>query len=206
MVTIQYITPAIGGGAPHTIPLDAPDIETLVTAEIVRLPSALSAHGAGAAPLVHAATVVPVVHAGAAVAQHDTHAHDLVSQGTNAPPTVPWGIDAVPVIAVLQDNGAAAQHTLAAPAATGCQNTLLSAHVPTQPNDHPAADIVAAIDDHAMADVALALADHVGADPVAASGALTKLTTRTFSMANPTLLGDLLILNYLEVGEGVLAS
>ncbi len=203
MEVVQYIPGPIGGGATHTLPLSAPDIGVVVSAEITRLPGALSPHAAGAAPLAHAATAVPVVHAGAAVADHADHAHDLISQGTTAPPTIPIGWDAVPAIAQLEDQGAAALHTFAGGGATGIQDYVMPPHGVTQPNDHPAADIVAAVDDHAPADVALALADHIGANPVAAAGAVVKLTPRTFTIANPTLVGDLLTLVYHAVGERV---
>ncbi len=205
MKTIQYVPGAIGGGATHTLPATAPDIETIVSGEIERLPAALSAHGAGAAPVAHAAGVA-VTHAGADVAQHTDHNHDLISQGVAGAVGVALGFDAVAPPTEVEDAGAAALHTLAGGAATGIQNTLLSAHVPTQPNDHPAADIVVGVIDHPPADIAGAVADHVGADPVSATGAITRLTTRTFSMVNQTLAGDLLTLDYLEVGEQVLVS
>jgi len=81
----------------------------------------------------------------------------------------------------------------------------MPAHGVTQPDNHLPAAIVAAVDDHATADVALALADHIGANPVVAA-VPTRLTTRTFSLDVNTLVGDLLTLNYLEVGEQVLVS
>ncbi len=205
MKILQYVPGAIGGGATHTLPLSAPDIETVVSGEIERLASALSAHAAGAAAVAHAAGN-PVTHAGAAVDQHTDHAHDFISIGVGGAVGVALGIDAVGPPTELEDGGAAAPHTLAGGGASGVQDTLLSAHVPTQPNDHPAADIVLGVIDHPPADIAAAVADHVGADPVAVTGTVTRLTTRTFSMVNPTLAGDLLTLNYLEVGEQVLAS
>lgn len=205
MKTIQYVPGPIGGGVTHTLPATAPDIETIVSGEIERLPGALSAHGAGAAPVAHAAGAV-VTHAGAAVAQHDNHNHDLISQGVAGAVGVALGLDAVAPPTEVEDGGAAALHTLAGGGATGIQNTLLSAHVPTQPTDHPAADIVGAIAVHPPGDIAGAVGNHIGASPVAATGTITRLTTRTFSMVNATLAGDLLTLNYLEVGEQVLAS
>ena len=205
MKIIQYVPGAIGGGATHTLPATAPDIETIVSGEIERLASALSAHAAGAAAVAHAAGAV-VAHAGTAVAQHADHAHDFISIGVGGAVGVALGLDAVGPPTELEDGGAAAPHAFAGGGASGVQNTLLSAHVPTQPNDHPAADIVGGVIDHPPADIAGAVANHVGADPVAATGVITRLTTRTFSMVNPTVAGDLLTLNYLEVGEQVLAS
>ena len=205
MEVVQYIPGPIGGGATHTLPISAPDIDVVVSAEITRLPSALGAHAAGAAPLAHVATAVPVVHANADVAAHAAHAHDLISQGVAGAVGVAIGWDAVAPIAQLEDAGAAALHTLAGGGATGVQDFAIPAHVVTQPDDHAAADIVAAVDDHATADVALALADHLGADPIVAA-VPTRITTRTFSLDVNTLVGDLLTINYLEVGERVLVS
>lgn len=202
MEVIQYIPGNIGGGATHTIPDAAPEIGEVVSAEIERLPSALDAHAAGAV-LAHAATATAVGHANSAVADHAPHAHSLRSQGTTVAPTFPLGWDAVPGIGQLEDQGAAAPHSLAAGLATGVMDYVMPAHVVTQPDAHPAADVVASIDDHADADVALALADHEGADPVVAAGAVVKLTPRTFTIANATLLGDLLTLAYHAVGERV---
>jgi len=202
MEVIQYIPGPIGGLATHTIPAAAPDIGEVVSAEIERLPSALDAHAAGAV-LTHAATAVPVTHANAAVAQHADHAHTLISQGVAGAVGVAIGWDAVPAITQLEDAGAAAPHTMAGGGATGVQNYAIPAHAITQPDTHPAGDIVAAIDDHAPGDVALSLADHVGADPVVAAGAVVKLTPRTFTLANATLTGDLLTLAYHAVGERV---
>ncbi len=205
MKTIQYVPGAIGGGATHTLPATAPGIETIVSGILARLPGALNTHGAGAAPVAHAAGAV-VTHAGAAVAQHADHAHDFISQGVGGAVGVAIGFDAVAPPTVLEDAGAAAPHTFAGGGATGVQDEDLSVHVPTQPNDHPAADVVLGVIDHPPADIAGAVADHVGADPDQATGTITRVTTRTFTMVNPTLAGDLLILNYREIGEQVLVS
>jgi len=205
MQIIQFIPGAIATPNPITLPASAPDIDAVVLAEIERLPSALGAHTAGAAPVAHAATAVPVVHAGADVAAHADHAHDLISQGVAGAVGIALGWDAVAPIAQLEDAGAAALHTLAGGGATGVQDEAIPAHGVTQPDNHLPAAIVAAVDDHPTADIALALADHVGADPVVAA-VPTRLTTRTFSLDVNTLVGDLLTINYLEVGERVLVS
>ena len=207
MEVVQYIPGPIGAApAVHTLPATAPDIDAVVSAEITRIPGALSAHAAGAAPLAHAATAVPVVHAGAAVADHAAHAHDLISQGVAGAVGVAIGWDAVAPITQLEDAGAAAPHTLAGGGATGVQDFAIPAHGVTQPNDHLPAAIVAAVDDHAPADVALGLADHIGANPVVAVPTVVKLTRRTFTLDVATLVGDLLTMDYHAVGERVAVS
>ena len=68
---------------------------------------------------------------------------------------------------------------------------------------NPAAvDVLAAAQAHAAGAAAVA---HAGGNPVVAA-VPTRLTTRTFSLNVDTLVGDLLTLNYLEVGERVLVS
>ena len=72
------------------------------------------------------------------------------------------------------------------------------------PVTHPGAvDALAAAQAHAAGAAAVAHAG--GADPVVAATP-TRLTTRTISLNVNTLLGDLLTLAYLEVGERVLVS
>jgi len=205
MQIVQFVPGAIATPNPITLPVTAPDIDAVVGAEIERLPSALSAHAAGAAPVAHAATAAPVVHAGADVDPHADHAHDLISQGVGGAVGVALGWDAVAPITQLEDAGAVAAHTLAGGGATGVQDQNIPAHVVTQPNNHLPADIVAAVDDHPAADIAAGLADHVGADPVVAA-VPTRLTTRTFSLDVNTLVGDILTLAYLEVGERIAVS
>ena len=82
---------------------------------------------------------------------------------------------------------------------------VVSAEIERLPSSLAAHAAGAAVDDHAAADIAGALANHVGADPVVAA-VPTRLTTRTFSLDVSTALGDLLTINYLEVGERVLVS
>ncbi|HUU08556.1 MAG TPA: hypothetical protein VMW61_03470 [Dehalococcoidales bacterium] len=65
-----------------------------------------------------------------------------------------------------------------------------------------AVDVLAAAQAHAAGAAAVA---HAGGNPVVAA-VPTRLTTRTFSLNVDTLVGDLLTLNYLEVGERVLVS
>jgi len=72
------------------------------------------------------------------------------------------------------------------------------------PVTHPGAvDALAAAQAHAAGAAAVAHAG--GADPVVAA-VPTRLTTRTISLDVNTLVGDLLTLFYLEVGERVLVS
>jgi hypothetical protein len=201
MQIIQFVPGHIVSPAAITLPVTAPDIDVVVDAEIERLPSALSPHAAGAAPVVHAPTLVDVVHAGAAVADHLDHNHDLAVGG--AAMVVPCGASAGGNDIV---DGAGA--LIPGGGATGVQDQALSAHGVTQPNDHVAAAIVASVDDHPAVDIANGLADHVGTDPVVPGAPydVTRLSTRTFSLNVDTELGDLLTLAYLEVGERVLVS
>jgi len=201
MKRIRWVPGNIVAGVNITIPVAAPGIDAVVGAEIVRLPTNNDlAHAASLVDTAHG-DGADVTHANMDVDPHADHHHDLISQGLAGPPTVPIGYDAIP-LAQVEDTGAAAPHTLAGGGATGIQTEALSAHVVTQPDDHPAADIVAGLIDHPAADIAAALADHVGADPVVAA-VPTRISTRTFSLDVDTEVGDLLTLNYLEVGERV---
>jgi len=65
-----------------------------------------------------------------------------------------------------------------------------------------AVDVLAAAQAHAAGAAAVA---HAGGNPVVAA-VPTRITTRTFSLDVNTLVGDLLTLNYLEIGERVLVS
>jgi len=205
MEIVQFIPGVVVSPNAITLPTGAPDIEAVVEVVIARVQSALGAHvGAGVAP-PHATTAVAVTHAGAAVAQHDAHAHDLVSQGVNLAPGLAIGWDAVPATTELQDAGAAALHTFTANNITGVMNQNMSAHVVTQPTDHPAADIVAAIDDHAPADIVAALAAHVAAD-IEVAMTPTRISPRTFSLNLDTEVADIVILTYHEAGDRVLVA
>ncbi len=205
MEIVQFIPGVVVSPNAITLPAGAPDIEAVVEVVIARVQSALGAHvGAGVDP-PHATTAVAVAHAGAAVAQHAAHAHDLASVGVGAPPAVALGWDAVPATTELQDAGAAALHTFTANNITGCMEEDMDAHVPTQPNDHPAADIVAAIDDHAAADIVAALAAHVAADIEVAMTA-TRISPTTFSLNLDTQVADVVILTYHEAGDRVLVA
>lgn len=175
-----------------TLPADAPDIDVVVTAQIVRLPSGMTIPNHAA--VAHAAAAAgPEACAGAAVADHATHAHDLVFGAAQASAvTVAVGAGA-PL-------GAAAAGTVPGGGATGIQNFAIPAHVVTQPTiTH--ANIVAGIDQHP----AVVHGANVGTDPVVAA-VPTRITARTFSLNVNTVLGDLLTLNYQEVGERVRAS
>jgi len=205
MKRIRFVPGVAGIGVNITIPTSAPDINAVVAAEITRIPGSFTvAHGGSAVPLPHA-DGVPVVHANMAVANHAAHTHDIISQGTGAPPTVPLGWDAIPPTQ-LEDAGAAALHTWAGGGATGIQDAVIAAHVVTQPDDHDPADIAAALI-HNAADVAAALIDHAtsGVTPAVAA-APVKVDKRTITLDVATALGDLLTLAYYEVGERVLVS
>ena len=207
MRTIRFVPGHVISTAVITIPTAAPDIDAVVAAEITRMvDTVVLAHGASVTPVAHGDGVA-VGHANMAVADHDPHAHDLISLGTTVPPTVPIGWDAIPPTQ-LEDGGAAALHTFGGGAATGVQDGALSAHGVTQPDDHPEADIVAALADHGGAAIAAALIDHAptGVTPVVPVLTVTKDTTRTFHLGVDTELGDLLTLSYHEVGERVLAA
>jgi len=204
MEAVQYIPGAIGGGAPgHTLPLSAPDIEAVVSAEITRLPASLAAHADNpAAPVAHGAGAA-FNHVNAAVDAHtvtqpDNHVLSLIAPlGAGGAVTLPNGAQMEVAGGPWNDGGATAS-----PHA----NAAVDPHVVTQPDPHPAADIVAALVDHPAADIAGALVDHVGADPVVAAGAIVRLTRRTFTLANATLEGDLLTVAYHAVGERVAVS
>lgn len=205
MEIVQFIPGVIVSPNAVTLPTGAPDIEEVVEVVIARVQSALGAHvGAGVDP-PHATTATPVTHAGAAVAQHAAHAHDLVSLGVNVAVGMALGWDAVPAITQLQDADAAAPHTFTANNITGVMNQNMDAHAVTQPNDHTAADIVAAIDVHAAADIVAALADHVAAD-IEVGMTPTRLSPRTFSLDADTEVADIVILTYHEAGDRVLVA
>ena len=205
MRIIRFVPGAVAPATNITIPTYAPDIGAVVGAEITRIPASfVLAHGPSAVPCPHA-DGAPVVHAGLAVANHADHAHDLISQGTGAPPTVPLGFDAIP-LTQLEDAGAAALHTFAGGGATGVQDETIPAHVVTQPNDHPAADIAAALI-HNAADIAASLIDHANSGVTPAVAAVpTRVSTRIITLDVATQLGDLLTLAYLEVGARVPVS
>lgn len=199
MRRIRWVPGNIVAGVNITIPVAAPGIDAVVGAEIVRLPTNnVLAHAASLVDTAHGAGAV-VIHANADVNPHADHAHDLVSQGTAAPPTVPLGNDVPPT--QLEDTGAVGAHTFAGGGATGIQDYVTPAHVVTQPDDHPGADIAAALADHAVAASLIAHA-LTGVDPVVAAMP-TRVDSRTISLDVDTELGDLLSLDYYEVGERV---
>lgn len=205
MVSIQYVPGNIVGGATHTLPNAAPDMETAISAVISRLAGALDAHAAGAAPVAHGNGATPVAHANLAIAAHVLTQPD---QHTLTPDVAKSGAVTQP----LGEDGVGNLETGAAGvvAMTTCisahANMAVDAHVVTNPDDHAQAAIVAALAVHPPADIAGALANHVGADAEVATGTIARLTTRTFTLVNDTELGDLLTVNYLEVGERILVS
>lgn len=199
MEIVQYIPGNIAGLATHTLPDSAPDIDAVVSAEITRLPASLGAHVDSGAAVAHGPGAV-VGHVNAAVAAHavtqpDAHVLTLIAPaGGGGAVTLNNGAAIEVVGGPFTDGGATASAHV---------NGAVDAHVVTDPDDHPAADIVGALVDHPAADIAGALNAHIGADPVQAAGAVVKLTNRTFTLANLTALGDLLTLNYHAVGERV---
>jgi len=167
MQIVQFVPGAIVTPNPITLPASAPDIDVVVSAQIVRLPAGLADHDP--------ADIV------AAIAAHAVHAHDMQSTGQAGAPTQALGTNAG--IDELQDDGAAAVHTIpGGVAGLGIQ------------------DDGAAV--HAGSAVPVA---HAGGNPVVAA-VPTRLTTRTISLNVDTLVGDVLSLDYIEVGERVLVS
>ncbi|MBA7646384.1 hypothetical protein ES703_54146 [subsurface metagenome] len=208
MVTIQYVPGNIVGGATHTLPATAPDIETVISAEISRLASALDAHAVGATPMAHDDGVNPVAHANTAIADHTLTQPD---QHSLTPDVAKGGA----ISNALAEDGAGALETARGAVVPGLAtcidahaNAALDAHVVSaQPNDHTQAAIVAALADHPVGDIADALIDHAttgGTIIVAATP--TRMTTRIIQLNVATELGDLLSLRYLEVGERILVS
>lgn len=210
MVTIHFIPGNIVSPNAITLPATAPDIESVVSAEIIRVPNGVAAHGGSGTNVVHGNGANPVTHANAAVA-----AHTFTQPGTHTlTPDVAIGGG---VTMDLGENGAGVLETEGA-AAVAMENCI-DAHAGggpdthavagiTDPDNHLQAAIVAAVANHTQAQVAASLADHVGADPVVAGGPydVTMLSTRTFSLNVDTEEGDLLSIDYLEVGERVLVS
>ena len=206
MKTIRVIPGIVATPAVIALPTGAPSIDRVVSAEITRITDTITlGHGAGAL-FAHADGVV-VTHTGLALADHAAHMHDIISMGAAGAPPIPLGWDAVGPPTQLEDFGAVATHTLPGGGATGIQDGALSAHAVTQPADHTPAEIIAGLADHPGADVAAALINHaaLGATPVVAANP-TRDNARQFHLNVNTLIGDLLTLSYLEVGERQLVA
>lgn len=208
MKTIRIIPGHVVSPAVITIPIGAPLIDRVVSAEITRIADTVTlAHVGGGAVVTHA-DGIPVTHADFAVAAHAAHMHDIITFGAaGAPAGGVFGLDAVPTIGELQDSAALGTHSLAGGGATGIQDAVLAAHAVTQPADHDAADVVLGLADHTGANVALALDNHVvpGVTPVVGATPV-RVTARTFELNVDTELGDLLTLAYVEVGERLLVA
>ncbi len=205
MREIRWVPGVVAPNTNITIPAEAPDIEIVRSAEITRLIDSLTiVHAASATAIAHADGAV-VTHANFAVAAHAAHTHGLLTQGQGAPPAVVIGFTFPPVPPItIEDEGAVATHTLPSTAATGIEDTTIAGHAITQPDDHPAADIAAALADH---NVSLALIDHATSGvTVAVAATPARQTTRIVQVNVACELGDLLTLHYLEVGEVVLVS
>lgn len=176
MVTIQFVPGAIVAGNNVTIPTTAPDIDAVVAAEIERLPSALGDHPE--ADIVAALGDHPEADAAAALGGHTL---------------TPDAALGAPVTNALGEDGAGALET-AAVAAVGMP-TCIDAHAASGvPNDLA----------HAVSGVPNDVV-HAGADPVVAA-VPTLVSARIITLDVNTLVGDMLTLSYLEVGERILAS
>jgi len=201
MRIIRWVPGAVAPATNITIPTTAPDIGAVVGAEIIRIPNSfVLAHGDSGVPVPHA-DGVDVAHTGLAVDNHADHAHDLVFNANAAANAVTMAANS------LRNATAGALTVTGGGADGGVQDQAIPAHVVTQPNDHPAADIAAALIHNAV-DIAAALIDHApsGVTPVVAVPTVTRLTTRTFTLDVATQLGDLLTLAYLEAGARVPVS
>jgi hypothetical protein len=118
MKSRTFVPGAIATPGAITLPADAPDIDAVVSAQIIRVGNAL------AIPDHTPASVV------AAIANHAVHAHDLVSQGLGGAVANALGLPAG--LNVLNDAGAAALHTVPGAGATGVQNNAAAqAHAAT---------------------------------------------------------------------------
>ena len=116
--------------------------------------------------------------------------------------------DPADIVAAMADH-AAHDHdiTMVGPAGAGAAVTAPAAPGPLEqvggPVTNPGAvDVLAAAQAHAGSAVAVA---HAGGNPVVAA-VPTRLTTRTISLDVNTLVGDVLSLDYIEVGEKVPVS
>jgi len=151
MNRITFVPGAVGPAGSIALPSGAPNIRTVVGAQIQRLPSALGAHA--------------TADIAAALADHAVHAHALVSQGLGAPVTNALGL---PVgLNTLEDAGGVALHTVPGAGATGVQNNAAAqAHAAgAAPVTHAGATpVVAAVptkidDTHFSLDVATLVGD-----------------------------------------------
>lgn len=193
MKIIKWVPGAIGTPNPITIPAAAPDIFAVLEARITRLPNAL---GVATDHLPAAIVAALADHAQAAIvaalANHAVHAHALISQGTGiAPAGGAFGLGAG--LNALEDGAAAAPHTAPGGGATGVQNNAAA-----QAHGNGVAAVV-----HGAG--AAPLVHGAAANPVVAA-VPTLVTARTISLDVNTLVGDMLTLAYLEVGERVRAT
>ena len=148
-----------------------------------------------------------------AIASHAVHMHPLlVSAGGAGAPAEAFGASApgaaniqsatgqlIPGAAVgggVQNNAAVQAHLVGAAAVNHAGAGALA---------HVAGAAVVHVAGAAVAHVAGAAVPHVGASPVVAA-LITAFTTRTIRLNANTLLGDLLTLAYLEVGERIAVS
>jgi len=208
MKTLRIIPGAIVSPNAHTLPTGAPLIDRVIAAaEITRIVDTITlAHNAGAV-IAHVDGAV-VAHANMAVNAHAAHMHDIITFGAaGAPAGGVLGWDAIAPPTQLEDSAAVGTHTFAGGGATGIQDGVLDAHVVVQADAHTPAETIAGLGDHTGALVAASQGNHAvpAVTPVVAAVA-TRLTARTFSLNVNTLVGDLLTLYYVEVGERTLVG
>lgn len=145
----------------------------------------------------------------ACITTHPVHTHDIVVGAA----AVANAYGATAAGAADFENGAGGGSNIAGAGATGIQNNAAAqAHIATAVNlahlggadlVHGAGVAVVHGAGVAVAHVAGAVVEHTGANPVVAATA-TKITTSTFSLNVNLLVGDILTLNYIAVGERIL--
>lgn len=247
MEILQFVPGAVLAGAAITIPNTAPNIDAVVTAQIIRVPTALADHPAadvvGALADHAAADIVAALadHAAAdilgaiadhtavqmqaalanhtqaeivaAIADHAVHTHTLQVQAGAA--VEAFGATGAGVADLRSASG---QTIPGGVAATGIQNNAAAqAHAAGgAPAVHAgAADVAHAVGAapiaHAVGAAAMvhgagaAPITHVSASPIVAA-VPTISTARIITLDVNTLLGDVLVLSYLAVGERILVS
>jgi len=209
MKEIRWVPGPVAPNTNITIPTSAPDIEAVVLAEIARIPATfVVAHGASVTDVAHADGATPPPHAGMVVDNHTVTQPD-------AHTLLPDTAVGAPVTNVLGEDAGGDMETARGAVLPGLAtcidahaNMAIDAHVVSaQPNDHTQAAIVAALAVHADADIAAALINHLttGASIITAATP-TRMTTRIIQLGVATVLGDLLSLRYVEVGERMLVS
>jgi len=177
MQTLEWIPGAIVAGNNINLPTGAPNIDVVVAAQIIRVPSSLADHtGAQVAAGLADHAPADVV---AAIADHAAHGHDITT--------------------VVAAGGGGA---LTDPAVAGPLESAGGGQVNTG-----AVDVLAAAQAHAAGASPVAHAAgvdiaHTGADPIVAA-VPTKVDEDTITLDVNTLVGDILKLTYNEWGSRV---